>query len=139
MATFRDRAGREWVVTIDVLQLERVRESTGFEIGKLLAEEMRRYVELSTDPELLCRVLFALCADQARGLRVTREDFFRALAGDELFDAWVAFQGAYLDFCPNHVRKPLAEVVAAATRGATATTNGPAGNSPDSSGSTLVT
>lgn len=107
MATFKDNAGREWAVAVDVLQLRRVREATGFELGKLLDDNLRRLRELGADPELLCRVLFALCSEQAGRIGVSEEQFLRGVAGDALEAAFDAFMMGYADFCPSQQRKLL--------------------------------
>lgn len=150
MATFKDSTGREWLVSINTLQLRRVREATGFELGKLLEDNLRRLHEISADPELLGRVLFALCKGQQ--LTVTEEQFLSALGGDQLEPAFDAFVRAYADFCPSQRRALLLTLVEKEKELATAvatrsmadltaisiaevmeTLNKPAGDSPASS------
>lgn len=107
MATFKDKAGREWVVVIDTWQIRQVRERVGFEIGKILDENMRRWKEL-TDPVLLGSILFVLCHEQAEKAGVTERQFHEGLAGDPLDEAYEAFKKAYLDFSPSRLRTLLA-------------------------------
>lgn len=107
MARFRDLAGREWQVAIRVASLSRVREETGFELGKLLDEKLRRLGEIAADPELLCRVLYVLIGDQAVKVGVTLDQFFEAMAGDPLEEAFDAFLEAFADFCPSQRRQLL--------------------------------
>jgi hypothetical protein len=111
MATFKDSANREWLVSIDTLQLRRVREATKFELAKLLADKMRLLQEIAADPELLASVLFVLCREQVTKLGVTEEQFFAGLAGDPLAEAFDAFIQAYADFSPSHLRKLLLTMV----------------------------
>jgi len=120
MATFRDSVGREWLVSIETLQLRRVREATGFELAKLLDDKMRRLHELAADPELLCRVLFALCSKQHA--EVTEDQLFAAMGGDQLEPAFDAFIRAYADFCPSQRRALLLTLVAKEKELATAVT-----------------
>ncbi len=150
MATFKDNAGREWLVSINTLQLRRVREATGFELGKLLDDKLRRLHEIASDPELLCRVLFVLCSKQREA--VTEEQFFESLSGDQLEAAFDAFVKAYADFCPSQRRallltlvakekeltvavtaKGIADLVAVTPEGMIETLSKPAGDSAESS------
>ena len=114
MATFKDQAGREWRVTIDTWSLRQVREGAGFELGKLLDDNLRRLHELAADPELFCRVLLVLCGDQAKEAGVSEEAFFRGMAGDALVEGWDAFMKAFADFCPSHRRELLGRMAAKA-------------------------
>lgn len=105
MAKFTNEAGREFRPRIDVGSLRRVREATGFELAKVLDDDLRRLREIAADPELFARVLFVLCGDEAKQYG---EDAFQAgLCGDALVAAWDAFMGAYADFCPSHRRDLL--------------------------------
>ena len=154
--TFKDSMGREWSVVIDVWQLKLVRERTGFELGKLLANKMELLNTLFDDGGVqFVNVLYVLCEDQAKKVSVTDEQFGRSLGGDSLEAAFGAFWDAYLDFCPSQRREPLRklaekeqELRAAATIQAmkeveainvdetlarlTKTWNGSAGSSPES-------
>lgn len=155
MATFRDGNDNEWTLRIDTWQIRVVREATGFEIGKLLADDMARWKELASDPVLFGRVLMSLCAAQVKELGTSEEQFHRALAGDCLGDAHEAFERAYMDFCPSRQRALLAamkeksaEIEAVTMERAmegirnldanatTTASNGSAGSSPESSAST---
>ena len=108
MTAFKDNSGREWRPVVTVRALGRVREATGgFELGKLLDENMRRLQELAADPELLCKVLFALCPADADRLKIDLDTFMESVAGDALADAFDAFLAAYADFCPSQRRALL--------------------------------
>lgn len=141
MATFRDQAGRVWTPSVNVLSLRLVREQTGFELGKLLDDGLRRLNDLAADPELLCRVLFVLCRDQAERHRIDLDTFMVGVAGDCLADAFDAFLQAFADFCPSQRRALLLtlaernkEQTAAATeRALEALRAGTASDSPSAS------
>lgn len=123
MAQFRDLAGREWRVAIRVASLARVRVETNFELSKLLDEKLRRLGEIAADPELLCRVLFVLIADQAEKQGVTLDQFFESMAGDPLEEAFDAFLEAFADFCPSQ-RRALLRMLARKNKEAAAAATG---------------
>lgn len=140
--TFRDSAGREWLVEINVWQLRRVRQSAGVELGKMPLEKL---ADLTADPEKFVDVLYALVKDQADKAGVSDSDFGRGLGGDGLESAVLAFWRAYAFFSPSQTRKlllGLADRAEAMTREAVArglaaletldplTSNGSATNSP---------
>jgi hypothetical protein len=112
MARFTDSLDREWEVTIDVLQIRRVRERLNFPIGKLLNDGMAKFKELANTPELLVDVLWELVSDQAAQQNVGAESFGRSLVGDALERGWRAFEQAFLSFCPSRQREPLRELLA---------------------------
>lgn len=151
MAKFRDRAGREWAVSIDTLQFAAVRRQCGFELGKLLADGLRRLTELAEDPELLVGVLFALCEEQAARLGVTPEQFGRSMTSDSLAEGFDALTEAYADFCPSPKAQVLralwaktrtvgqaavADLMGQVEAISTGTSSGSAGSSPGSPTST---
>lgn len=105
MAKFTDLAGREWKVEVNTWTLKTVREATGFEIARLLNDDMRRLKEVAEDPVRFCEVLRALCAGQHKDL--PEEDFMRGMAGDPLEEAFEAFMTAYADFYPSQRGKVL--------------------------------
>lgn len=112
MATFKDSQCREWQLSIDVLQLKRVRERTRFELGKLLANEMSGLKQLANDPELLVDVLFVLVEDQAKGRKIEPEEFGRSMVGDALESGFDTLLSAFADFCPSRQAKPLRALLA---------------------------
>lgn len=104
MATFKNAAGQEFEVTITAWSLKRVREVTGFELGKLYDEGCRRLTQLAADFELFSQVLFVL-VPQAK--EMGEEAFWMGMTGDTLDAAWQALQKAYSDFSPSHRRSLL--------------------------------
>lgn len=105
MAAFKDALGRDWTVRIDVTAQRRLRNLLSVDINKLVEQELR---PLKEDTVLLCDVLFVLCKEQAEYLKVTDEDFGRALLGDSLARATEALVEAIIDFFPSEqARKAL--------------------------------
>lgn len=111
--TFKDSAGREWLVEINPWTMQQVREKTDFPLGKLLDNKLALLKTLMDDGGVLFfKVLYVLCEDQAKKIGVTNEHFGRSLDGDSLEGAFDAFWDAYADFSPSHLREVLREVAA---------------------------
>lgn len=147
--TFKDEAGREWSIRVDVRALRTVREATGFELAKLLDDNLKRLGELGADPELFCRVLWALADNTKHAVEL--DTFLVSMAGDSLEAAFNGFLLAYADFCPSQRRALLLSLVTKTQELSTAQTakaieridgltpetlSGGPGDSPDSSAST---
>ncbi|AMV30182.1 hypothetical protein VT84_37670 [Gemmata sp. SH-PL17] len=107
MRSFKDRAARNWDVSIDAWGIKQVAARTGFQIGTLLDDNMAGFGALVKDPVKFVDVLFVLLTDQVTRYGITEEQFFRGLAGDPLEAAYEAFRGAFADFSPSHLRKIL--------------------------------
>lgn len=105
--TFTDTAGRVWLVELHPLNMKRVRELTGTNLGAVLNDEMRGLRDLFADAVLFADVLCVLCRDEAEKRNVSDEDFGRALGGGVLEEAADAFLGALADFSRSQVRVPL--------------------------------
>ena len=113
MATFTDNKGRAWSVEIDTLAIRRVASRLdGLRIDRLYDDGARGMFELTGDPLRLCDLLWVLVEPEAAKRGVTDEEFGRALAGDALDAAAVAFQGALADFFPSQRRTVLAALLA---------------------------
>jgi len=125
MHPFSDTADRQWRLELNVTALERIRAEADVDLlelvdgGPLLERLMR-------DPVLLCRVLYALCREQAEADGVAAEDFGRGLAGKVITDARTALVEEIVDFF--HQEGPMiqreAEKLAAAYRRLLVAVNG---------------
>ncbi len=99
MQTFRDNAGRSWLVAIDVAAIKRVRALLTYDLLTVL--DGKGAAPLTSDPVVLVDVLYVLCKPEADRLGVSDEEFGRALGGDALREATDAFVEALIAFCPN--------------------------------------
>ena len=112
MTSFRDDAGRTWLVSISVFSIKRVRALLGIDILALVDDGMKPLGKLMADPVQLVDVLYALCKDDADKLGMTDEDFGRAMFGDTIEKATDAFLAALVDFFPDpRVRAGLQKVI----------------------------
>jgi hypothetical protein len=101
MHTFVDNAGRTWTVTINVAAVKRVRALLSVDLYALLDDGLKPLAALVADPVRLADVLFCLCKDEAEKVKVTDEDFGRALAGDAITIAAQAFLDEIVCFFPD--------------------------------------
>lgn len=101
MRTFKDNAGREWRLEINVASVKRVKEGADVLLTKLFESNCEAYAALFEDVCKLVEVLWCLCEKQADELGVTPEQFAEGIAGDSLADAADALGRAVVDFFPN--------------------------------------
>jgi hypothetical protein len=122
MKSFKDTAGRNWQISVNVESIKRVRaEVDGLDLCAAVEGDVIN--RLQNDPILLAGVLYALCKPAADQQNVTPEQFGEALAGDAIEAATVALLEDLADFFPKTrramIRKALekyTQVEAAATR-----------------------
>lgn len=99
MKVFKDNAGREWTVEVNVAALKRVKSLTDVDLlGVLDGTLVERLIR---DPVLLCDVVYAVCKPQADERSVTDEDFGRSMAGDAIEHATEALLEELVSFCPS--------------------------------------
>lgn len=101
MRTFKDNAGRQWLVEINVAALKRVRGLAGTDLMQVI--EGTLIEKLIRDPVLLCDVVYAICKPEAdtRTPPVSDEEFGRAMAGDAIEAATTAVLEELVGFCPS--------------------------------------
>jgi len=110
MKTFTDSAGRVWTVAVNVDAIKRVQALV--QVNLLEAIEGKLLERLSTDPVLLCDILFALVKPEAEAKSVSDQDFGRAMAGDVLDMATTALLEELVDFFPSGKRRLLSQALA---------------------------
>lgn len=99
MQSFKDNAGRQWSVEINVATLKRVRGLTGTDLMQVI--EGTLIEKLIRDPVLLCDVVYAICKPEADTRSVSDEDFGKAMAGDAIEAATTAVLEGLVGFCPS--------------------------------------
>ncbi|MFN0133152.1 MAG: hypothetical protein ACKVW3_11595 [Phycisphaerales bacterium] len=117
MRTFKDNAGRQWSVEINVAALKRVRGLTGTDLMQVI--EGTLIEKLIRDPVLLCDVVYAICKPEAdtRTPPVSDEEFGKAMAGDAIEAATTAVLEELVSFCPSpRDRANLGRVLQATTK-----------------------
>jgi len=117
MRSFKDNAGRQWSVEINVAALKRVRGLTGTDLMQVI--EGTLIEKLIRDPVLLCDVVYAICKPEAdaRTPPVIDEEFGKAMAGDAIEAATTAVLEELVGFCPSpRDRANLGRVLQATTK-----------------------
>ena len=110
MHMFKDNAGREWTIVLNVTAVRRIRALAKVDLLDL--SEGRIFARLADDPVLLADVLYAALKPEADAAGVSDEEFGRALAGGVLDEASSALMKGLLDFFPSAQRaRALARMV----------------------------
>ena len=115
MKTFRDTAGREWAITVDVNALKRVMKASIEHMGEPLKVNLLALVEPDSDllkklveyPPMVCDIAYAICQPQCAEKNVTDEDFGRAMGGDVLEKVLDLILEETVDFFPQGRRTVL--------------------------------
>ena len=117
MRTFKDNAGRMWSVTLNVLQMKRIRAHLGIDLVNVITLDAGGKVKvdlvdrIANDPCLLVDILWVCVEDEAKAAGVTDEEFGRALAGDAIDEATKALLDELVDFFPGVKRLFLKKAV----------------------------
>jgi hypothetical protein len=96
MHKFKYSREREWSISLNGWTLKRLKEELDFD-----ARDHESILRVSSDPALLCNVLFVLCEDQAKEKSVTDRDFGMAMTGDAIEAAADAYMQETADFFPR--------------------------------------
>lgn len=105
MKTFKDNEGRTWTVSVNIAAVKRVKSLLN--INLLDAIEGKLIEELSSDPVMLCDVIYVICKPKADENKVTDEQFGRAMGGDAIATATTALLEELVDFFPSAKRQVL--------------------------------
>jgi hypothetical protein len=105
MTNFKDNAGRDWQLAVNVDSIKRVRGLA--DVDLLQAVEGTLLNTLSEDPVKLVDVLFALVKPAADKLGISDEAFGAAMAGDAIEHATTAFMSELINFFPTAKRTAI--------------------------------
>ena len=109
MMMFKDNAGRSWAVRIDVDAVKRVRELLDVDLLQVI--EGKHIDRLTVDPMFLCDVVYAVCKPQADEMRISDQEFGRAMYGEAFDAAYAALSDGLLAFFPPGRRATLAKLM----------------------------
>lgn len=109
MPTFKDKAGREWSLSLDAPKIMRIREECDPRFLLNDGDEENTFDRLDADSVLLCRVVFLLCSEGREKHGVSEEQFYSDVIGDgDSIDAAVsAMLEAILSFSRGRTRTVL--------------------------------
>lgn len=114
MKIFKDKDGREWVVSITVGSVKQVKAALGVDLLDCGADALAR---LFGDVVRVVEVLYVLCAEQCRSRGVSEDAFAGSFCGESLEAAADAFALELADFFPSpRARDALRRLIAAGKR-----------------------
>lgn len=109
MKTFKDTAGLEWPVSVNVASIKRVRDMAAVDL--LAVADGKMIDRLYQDPISLVDTLWAICQPQIVERQTTPEQFATAIAGDALEDATTALMEDLRDFFPKARRTTMGKAL----------------------------
>jgi len=109
MKIFKDNAGRAWSVCINIDTIKRVRSLLDINLLEIAGGQLVE--QLISDPVQLCNVLYAVLKPDADALKISDEDFGRAMAGDAIEQATTALLEELVDFFPLARRRVLSKAL----------------------------
>jgi hypothetical protein len=109
--TFKDTNGRDWLVTVNVATVKRIKEKLNIDLLDKLGIQLLEGI--AADPIRLADVLYVIVEAQAAAVNppITDVDFGSALSGDSLEEASVALMEAIADFFPSARRKMIQDAL----------------------------
>ena len=113
MPNFTDTKDRTWSLEVHCDAIEEIKTQCGVNILDLLDPDSDLAKEATLFPPLMCRLLFAAVADQAKTKEVDEREFRRSMNGDCLSKASELLLEQTINFFPQHRRKVAAAVLAA--------------------------
>ena len=105
MKTFNDNAGRNWMLSVNVGAIKRVRSLLSVDLMQVI--EGKLLEQLINDPVLLCDIIYVVCKTEADAQSVSDEDFGKAMAGDAIEHATTALLEELAEFFPLEKRRLL--------------------------------
>lgn len=109
MKSFKDVNGKDWIISISVGSIKRVRDLLGINLLDCIKSNL--IDDLKSDPITLVDVLFCLCKEQADKAGISDINFGEAMAGDALEQATDAFLEELINFFPSQKRELLAKAM----------------------------
>jgi hypothetical protein len=107
MRQFKDNAGRQWTIDVNVITIDEVKSATDGKVNLLAVHDGSLQELIARDPMLFIKTLFVLAADQVEklGPGFTFKNFAVAIGGDAYQAARDALIGAVADFFPTQQKK----------------------------------
>ena len=116
MRSFKDGEGREWLLKVNVLTLERVDALA--KVDLLAPFKTGSDGAWTRDIRKSCEVLWAVCQPEAEERKVTREQFLKSLAGDVINQGLSELTPEIIAFFPDAAERAILERMFASARAA---------------------
>jgi len=101
---FKDRAGHQWIVSINGMQFKKLKEICNFDC-MWMTTDSEKYMKSMEDVELVQSILYNLCG--AQHPEVSFDAFCAEIYGDVLEEASDALQRAVINFSPRREMRPV--------------------------------
>ena len=112
MRTFKDKAGRNWTIGVNLATAKRLRDTLNVDLLQPEVGDPPLLTRLGTDEILLGEVLCCLLIDQFEAHKVDADDVLAAFDGEILLAAQEAFYEDLVDFFRGRGRTDRAKAVA---------------------------
>ena len=112
MRTFKDKAGRNWTIGVNLATAKRLRDELSVDLLQPEIGDPPLLTRLGTDEILLGEVLCCLLSDQFEAHGIGAEDVLAAFDGQTLLAAQEAFYEDLVDFFRGRGRTDRAKAVA---------------------------
>jgi hypothetical protein len=76
MATFKDKTGQDWTISLDPVIADEIKQDHGIELTNLANDPL---LKLRTEPAVLYAVILVICREQMEQRNLTREQFLKRL------------------------------------------------------------
>lgn len=110
MASFQDRHGKTWSMSITVATVKKVLDKTGVNLANILDDKMKPLAGLLSDTIKLVDVCWVCCEETG-----TEAEFADGLAGDAFEKCTNAFLEELIAFFPKRQRETLTEMLQKST------------------------
>jgi hypothetical protein len=98
LATFTDQLGREWKLSLTVLDLKKLKTEFALDLAEFAAAQSPAFARLSSDPVLLVDVLSCLLQEQLTKLGLDERQFVAGFVGEGIERATEALIEAIANF-----------------------------------------
>lgn len=100
--SFKDTAGRDWLITLNYATIKRVHAETSLDLRKLVDGDEKNPLEpcyeFVSDPLAFGPALYTILKPDLEKKSISLEAFLESLDGDAAYAAGQAFVRAYVDF-----------------------------------------
>lgn len=112
MKTFKDSAGREWTIALNLGTAKAVKDKLGIDLLQPEVGDPPPITRFGTDETFLAEVIFCLLEKQFEERKLTAEDVYDSFDGRTILDSQSAFYDELIDFFQSRGREDRVKAVA---------------------------
>ena len=110
MSSFKDTAGRDWQIAVNVGTLRRIKKHLDVDLMGLVVKGNGLIDRMAVDAVLICDLLFVVVMEQAETLGITDEQFGASQDGDTLVAGLECLIEGVVNFSHSTKRKVLRHI-----------------------------